>query len=91
MPNGPGGASRRAPRAPSAAQASVDHVTRMREFLARHPEVSWLRPGQAGVAQHTATWTEPDPDPEKGETAVTVSRLHLGWLVEYLEARFDRR
>jgi hypothetical protein len=86
-PNGPGGAAH---RPLSAAQVSVDHVIRMREFLASHPEVSWLRPGQAGVAQHTATWTEPDPDPEKGETAVTVSRVHLGWLVEYLEARFGR-
>jgi hypothetical protein len=68
-----------------------DDVARMQEFIKRHPEVSWLRPGQAGVAEHTATWIDADRDPREDGTPVTVSRTELGRLVDYLEARFERR
>jgi hypothetical protein len=68
----------------------ADEVTRMQEFIARHPEVAWLRPGQAGVPEHTATWIEADADPRVDGTTVTVSRYRLGPLVDYLVARFDR-
>lgn len=68
-----------------------DDVERMREFLARHPGVTWLRPGQAGVTDQTATWIEADADPAIDGTPVTVSRFRLGHLVDYLEAKFERR
>jgi hypothetical protein len=68
-----------------------DDVARMQAFLKRHPEVTWLKSGQAGVTDPTATWIEADPDPAIDGTPVTVSRYRLGHLVDYLEARFDRR
>jgi hypothetical protein len=68
-----------------------DQVERMKAFLRRHPDVTWLRPGQAGVRDQTATWIEADADPAIDGTTVTVSREVLGHLVDYLEARFDRR
>jgi hypothetical protein len=67
-----------------------DHVTRMKELLRRHRHVTWLRPGQVGVALPTATWLEVDADPRIDGTAVTVSRETLGMLVDYLEARLGR-
>ena len=67
----------------------VDHVKRMRQFLGRHPEVKWLRPGEAGVAHQTATWSDAGPDPVRGGTPVTVSREDLGMLVDYLEYKFE--
>jgi hypothetical protein len=65
-----------------------DDVKRMKEFLERHPHVTWLRPGMAGVTDQTATWIETDADPRIDGTPVTVSRFWLGHLVDYLEARF---
>ena len=65
-----------------------DSVERMRAFLERHPHVTWLRPGQAGVAEHTATWLEADADPRIDGASVTVS-WPLALLVSYLEARLD--
>jgi hypothetical protein len=67
-----------------------DHVARMVAFLARHRQVSILMPGQAGVTRPTATWLEADKDPRIDGTPVTVSRDHLGFLMDYLEARFGR-
>lgn len=75
----------------SMAGGAPDHVTEMREFLKRHPLVTYLKPGQAGVARHTATWLEVDADPAVDGTPVTVSRDYLGELVAYLKARFDGR
>lgn len=66
-----------------------DDVQRMHDFLERHPQVTWLRSGQAGVADQTATWIEADQDPRVDGMPVTVSRCRLGHLVDYLEARFD--
>lgn len=79
---GPGGRT-------AASQGAPDHITRMRALLERHPHVTWLRPGQAGVRDHTATWLEIDGDPRINGTPVTVSRESLGHLVDYLIARLD--
>jgi hypothetical protein len=73
------------------AGGAPDHVKRMRALLKRHPEVTWLQPGQAGTAEPTATWIETDADPRIDGTPVTVSRESLGRLVDYLEAKFDGR
>jgi hypothetical protein len=81
----------RRPPAPPPEVSGTDDVARMKAFLERHPEVTWLRPGQAGVTDQTATWIEVDADPRVDGTPVTVSRYRLGHLVDYLEARFDRR
>lgn len=64
----------------------TDDVARMQAFLARHREVTWLRPVNADGAPdpghpHTAVWKE-------GEAKVTAERLRLGHLVDYLEDRF---
>ena len=67
-----------------------DNVKRMRAILATHGHVTWLQPGQAGVADHTATWIEASADPRIDGTPVTVSREMLGMLADYLEARFGR-
>jgi hypothetical protein len=67
-----------------------DQVLRLREFRARHPYVSVLLPGQAGVSQPTATWLEADPDPRIDGAAMTVPFDELRDLLNYLEARFDR-
>jgi len=69
--------------------AETDHVTRMQALQERHPHVTWLRPGQAGVSDHTATWIEASPDHRIDGTPVTVSRESLGQLVDYLMARLD--
>lgn len=66
-----------------------DHVTRMQALIERHRGVVWLQPGQAGVAEHTATWLETSPDHRIDGTPVTVSRESLGALVDYLIARLD--
>jgi hypothetical protein len=73
----------------AAAGRMPDDVQRMQEFLGRHPHVSWLRPGTAGVMDQTATWIETSADPRVDGTPVTVSRFWLGQLVDYLEARFS--
>ena len=65
------------------------HVTRMLAVLERHPTLTWLRPGQAGAAEHTATWIEASPDPRIDGTPMTAC-LPLGMLVDFLEARFGR-
>jgi hypothetical protein len=67
-----------------------DHVTRMKALMKRHRGLAWLRPGQAGVAHHTATWLETSADHRIDGTPVTVSRETLGMLVDYLEARLGR-
>lgn len=68
-----------------------DNVTRMQAILARHRHLTYLRPGQAGVAHHTVTWIEVDIDDPTGDgTPVTVSRMDLGPLCSYLEARLGR-
>jgi len=72
-----------------AAGGTPDHVKRMEALLERHKHVTWLRPGQVGVAWHTATWVEVDGDPRIDGTPVTVSRETLGLLVDYLIARLD--
>jgi hypothetical protein len=82
------GPDKRPPVPLSHAGGWVDDVVRMLAFLKRHQEVTWLRPGQAGVADHTATWIDAGPDQEG--TPVTVSQKDLGRLVDYLEDRFDR-
>jgi hypothetical protein len=74
----------------SGVDKAPDQVLRMREFRARHQHVAILQPGQAGVIKPTATWIEADPDPRIDGTAVTVSRDELRYLLDYLEARFDR-
>lgn len=66
-----------------------DNVTRMNKVLGRHPTITWLRPGQAGVGEHTATWLEAHADPRIDGAPMTVC-LPLGLLVDYLEARFGR-
>jgi hypothetical protein len=68
-----------------------DQVERMKAFRARHPHVSILPPGQAGVNRPTATWLEADPDPRIDGAAMTVRYDELRDLLNYLEARFDRR
>lgn len=73
---------------PGESTAVPDNVKRMQAILARHKHVTYLRPGQAGVAHHTATWIEVDiEDPRIDGTPVTVSRTDLGPLCNYLEAR----
>ena len=64
-----------------------DHVAEMDEWRRRHRHVTWLRPGQAGVAEHTATWLEADADPAIDGAPVTVT-LPLGSLLAFLRARF---
>jgi hypothetical protein len=77
---------------PAAEPTAVpDNVVRLAAILARHKHVTYLRPGQAGVPFHTATWIEADAeDPRIDGTPVTVSREDLGPLCNYLEARFGR-
>ena len=66
-------------------------VKRMQPILERHRHLTYLRPGQAGVAHHTVTWIEVDIDDPTGDgTPVTVSRMDLGPLCSYLEARLGR-
>jgi hypothetical protein len=67
--------------------ARADRAVKMRAILARHPHVSLLRPGEAGVAQHMATWIEVSADPRIDGTPVTLSRDSLSLLATYLEAR----
>jgi hypothetical protein len=65
-----------------------DNVTRMQAILDRHRHLTYLRPGQAGVAHHTVTWIDVDTEDAQGDgTPVTVSRMDLGMLCSYLEAR----
>lgn len=82
------------PHEPERAKAPAevpDNVRRMEAILARHRHVTYLKPGQAGVPHHTATWIEADPeDPRIDGTTVTVSREDLGPLCSYLEARLGR-
>jgi len=73
----------------SEAGKRLGDVERMKAFLTRHPHVTWLRPGMAGVTVQTATWIETSADPRVDGTPVTVSRVWLGHLVDYLEARFE--
>jgi hypothetical protein len=68
-----------------------DHAVRLAAFREAHKNVSILMPGQAGVLRPTATWIEADPDPRFDGATVTVSYEILGHLLDYLEARFDRR
>jgi hypothetical protein len=67
-----------------------DQVKRMKAFKERHPHVSVLLPGQAGVARPTATWLEADADPRIDGAATTVQYDELRDVLDYLEARFDR-
>lgn len=64
----------------------ADSVAEMKAFLERHPEVRWLYPGQARVAQYTAVYCDPGADPPQ---EVTVSNNDLGRLVRYLKDRFE--
>lgn len=73
----------------SRAGGSPDHAKRMNAFKERHPHVTFLQPGQAGVAWPTATWIEVDVDPRIDGTTVTASREMLGHLLDYLIAKFD--
>jgi hypothetical protein len=83
--------SRRHPVPLSQAGGAPDHAKRAaEEFKARHPHVSILMPGQAGVLEPTATWLEVDADPAIDGTPVTVPRPTLGMLMDYLEAKFRR-
>lgn len=72
------------------AGGAPDHAARMKALLAANAHVSILMPGQAGVLKPTATWLEVDADPRVDGTPVTVSRETLGFLLDYLEARFGR-
>jgi hypothetical protein len=68
---------------------AADHMLRMEALLERHPNVTHLRPGQAGVARETATWLEVSGDHRIDGTPVTVSKDTLAELVDYLIARLD--
>lgn len=73
----------------SRAGGAPDHVKRMKALRERHPYVTFLKPGQAGVFEPTATWIEASADPRIDGTTVTVSRPTLGLLVDYLIAKLD--
>lgn len=77
--------NRRPPVPLTEAGGWTDDVARMQAFLARHREVTWLRPVSAGIpgpdVPHKAVWKD-------GEATVTAERLRLGHLVDYLEDRF---
>lgn len=61
-----------------------DHAARAAAFKRRHPHVGIT----ATEKGWTASWTEACAGPGDGET-MQESREHLGWLMDYLEARFD--
>lgn len=63
-----------------------DHAARAAEFVRRHRHVSVA----ATANGWTASWTEADADPRIDGTPMTATRDHLGHLLDYLEARFDR-
>lgn len=65
--------------------SAPDHAARAAAFQRRHPHVSIVLAGEAW----TAAWVEACAGPRDGEP-MKASREHLGWLVDYLEARFDR-
>jgi hypothetical protein len=62
-----------------------DHAARAAAFVRRHRHVSVTATPQGW----TASWTEACAGPGDGEPRHE-SREHLGWLMDYLEARFDR-
>lgn len=64
-----------------------DHAARAAEFVRRHGHVSIT----ATAEGWTAAWVEADPDPRIDWEPMRATRDLLGHLVDYLEARFDRR
>jgi hypothetical protein len=64
-----------------------DHAARAREFVERHPHVS-LRVTPSGWV---ASWTGTGPASGEDGSVRSARREVLGHLLDYLEARFDRR
>lgn len=62
-----------------------DHVERMKALVKRHPNATWLRPGNAGAAHQALTWAYGE------RVTVTLSGASLGWLADYGEAILDGR
>ena len=62
----------------------------MHAFVRRHPHVAVLTPRASGTGQFLAVWTEASADPDEDGATVKVGHERLGFLMGYLEARFDR-
>jgi hypothetical protein len=62
-----------------------DHAARAAAFARRHPHVTIA----ASATGWTASWMEACAGPGDGDVH-REPREHLGWLMDYLEARFDR-
>lgn len=72
---------------------AVDQVKRRAAFIRRHPEISITSPRENGTSVFQAIWTtdEPPQDPGQGEGVVILAtHEQLRFLLDYLEARFDR-
>jgi hypothetical protein len=67
----------------------TDHVVRMHEFVRRHPHVSVTSPRINGTGEFVAAWVEVSADPAHDGVAEKISHERLGFLMGYLEARFD--
>jgi hypothetical protein len=68
----------------------TDNVARSQAFVRRHPHVAILSPRTSGTGQFLAIWTEASADPAEDGATVKIGHERLGFLMGYLEARFDR-
>jgi hypothetical protein len=68
----------------------TDNVERAHAFVRRHPHVSILWPRTSGTGQFLAVWTEASADPAEDGVTQRAGHERLGFLMGYLEARFDR-
>lgn len=67
----------------------TDNVRRKDAFLKRHRHVSISSPRENGTSQFVASWVEASPDPHHDGVVEKVAHERLGFLMGYLEARFD--
>lgn len=67
-----------------------DQVRRKNLFVQAHPDVSITSPRENGTLEFRASWTEVSADPARDGVVEKASHAELRFLLDYLEARFDR-
>jgi hypothetical protein len=67
----------------------TDNVVRMQAFVKRHPHVSITSPRINGTSEFIAAWVEASPDPRQDGVVEKIGHECLGFLMGYLEGRFD--
>lgn len=77
-------------RAAFAEGRSVDQVRRAEEFKRRHPQVSITTPRENGTDEFRASWINPGQSPDADGIGELAHHYELRYLLDYLEARFDR-